>query len=159
MEVYNQPCAPYRHPHLYPFRLNPTRPQVSLRSTPLQYTGQSLQSPIPGFIREMSNALQITPYTPVSAHGNAEGLPSAQEKKSLLPPVFSSFRSLIPQHPFLSAIVAAIVLAGIVAGVVNQSYIRDKQDPYLQVPPNKNGASARCHSPQLGSWLTGWHIL
>ena len=94
--VYNQPLAPPRHPHLYPFcQLSNQRGQVSLHLT-LQHTGQSIILPNPAaFIREMSGALR----------GGLEGLPSAPVKKTLLSSVFLPFLKLVRRNPFLSSFV------------------------------------------------------
>jgi len=89
----------------------------------------------------MSNASETTHCLPISAHGNHEGLPPAQENKPLLSRVSLLFLSLVRRHPFLSSIVISVILTGIVAGVANQSYTPDKRYPPLRIPLNEDGAS------------------
>jgi len=79
-------------------------------------------------------------YSPISTHVDPEGSPP-EKKKPLLPSFFSWFLSLACRHLILSSIIISIILTGTVAGVVNLSYILDKQDQYLQIPPDRNGAS------------------
>jgi len=87
----------------------------------------------------MSDALKTTSYTPVSTQDDPGGSPS--RKKQSLSPIFFSTLGLVLRYPFLSSIIIFTIVTGIVAGVVNQSYIQKNQDPYLRIPPNGSGAS------------------
>jgi len=112
-----------------------------LRLTPLQHTGQSTTLPNPGFICEMSNALQTTSYAPLSVDDDPEGLPPAPERKPSPPLIFSSLLSWIRRHAFLLSVVTFAVITATVAVVVHLSYTRDKENPYFRIPPNGSGVS------------------
>ena len=82
------------------------------------------------------------PHTTSSTHGDTGGVKKRKSLlSSLLPLVLSHFLQLVDWSPLLSSIIISVVLAGIIAGTVNQSYTRDRVVAYRHLVPNQNGVS------------------
>ena len=82
---------------------------------------------------------QALSHATLSTHGATGGV--RKKLTSFLSSVLSQFLKLVDWSPLLSSIIISVVLAGIIAGTVNQSYTRDRVVAYRRLAPNQNGAS------------------
>ena len=126
--VYNSPQSVLRATFVCemsnPLQTTPYAP------SPTHYIEESPSVPeekilLPSLFSRPVSALKTASHAPLPTH-DAKGLPSAPEKKTLLSSIFSWPGYLLKNYPFLSSIIASVVLSGSVAGIVWRSYYSDK---------------------------------